>query len=446
MDHRPTFVALALLALGSGLAGPVHAQEANGAGALRIFLDCQTFGCDDDYFRTEIDWVSWVRDREVAEVHVLVTSQPTGAGGQRFDLNFIGRGEFVDVADTLSVATAPAATDDDTRRLLARILAVGLSRYAAETSLLERIEVSVREPEGADSAGAAAMPVDDPWNFWVFRLGLNANSNGQSRSSFARFSANASASRVTEEWKITLRTNGSYRESRFELSDSTESRTLQRSYGADGMLVNSWGPHWSSGVSASGSSSTFSNVDLALRIAPAIEYNLFPYAESTRRQFTLRYSVGPRYIDYTEETVFRRLTDRLAEQELELEFSTNQPWGSINAGSSVSHFLGWEPGPGTPSELDTGGPRYRISLNGGLEVRLFQGLSLNLFGFYSRIKDQIGLRRGVATDEDILLRVRELETDYNYFASIGLSYTFGSIYNTVVNPRFEGGGGTIIFF
>jgi hypothetical protein len=29
-----------------------------------------------------------------------------------------------------------------------------------------------------------------------------------------------------------------------------------------------------------------------------------------------------------------------------------------------------------------------------------------------------------------------LETTYNYFAMVGLSYTFGSIYTNVVNPRF----------
>jgi len=42
-----------------------------------------------------------------------------------------------------------------------------------------------------------------------------------------------------------------------------------------------------------------------------------------------------------------------------------------------------------------------------------------------------------ASLEEILLRRRELETSYYYYFSIGLSYTFGSIYNNVVNPRFD---------
>ncbi|MBA2671194.1 MAG: hypothetical protein H0U67_12545, partial [Gemmatimonadetes bacterium] len=46
--------------------------------ALRIFLDCNGPGCDFDFFRTEITFVDYVRDRADADVHVLVTTQGTG--------------------------------------------------------------------------------------------------------------------------------------------------------------------------------------------------------------------------------------------------------------------------------------------------------------------------------------------------------------------------------
>jgi len=61
-------------------------------------------------------------------------------------------------------------------------------------------------------------------------------------------------------------------------------------------------------------------------------------------------------------------------------------------------------------------------------------------GSYSRVRDQLGLRKESATDEEILLRLRELETSFRYFVSLGLTYTFGSIYSNVVNPRFGSGG------
>jgi hypothetical protein len=37
---------------------------------------------------------------------------------------------------------------------------------------------------------------------------------------------------------------------------------------------------------------------------------------------------------------------------------------------------------------------------------------------------------------EVLLRLRELATEYSFDFGVGLSYTFGSIYNNVVNPRF----------
>jgi hypothetical protein len=83
----------------------------------------------------------------------------------------------------------------------------------------------------------------------------------------------------------------------------------------------------------------------------------------------------------------------------------------------------------------------------GLNLRLFRGLSLNVNGFYSRIHDQLNLPRGEATDDEILLRRIQLATDYQYFTSFGITYTFGSIYSNIVNPRMQGstGGGMIMF-
>jgi len=62
------------------------------------------------------------------------------------------------------------------------------------------------------------------------------------------------------------------------------------------------------------------------------------------------------------------------------------------------------------------------------------------------IHDQLSLPKGEATLEQVLLRRTMLETNYNYYFSIGLSYTFGSIYSNVVNPRFGGGGGMMMYY
>jgi len=51
------------------------------------------------------------------------------------------------------------------------------------------------------------------------------------------------------------------------------------------------------------------------------------------------------------------------------------------------------------------------------------------------IHDQLHIPKGDASLEEVLLRRRDLLTTYEYEVNVGFSYTFGSIYNNVVNTR-----------
>ena len=83
-------------------------------------------------------------------------------------------------------------------------------------------------------------------------------------------------------------------------------------------------------------------------------------------------------------------------------------------------------------------------LFGDLEIRLFRGFFLNLNGNSSLIRDQIYLPARGATDEEILVRQRQLATDFEWRFRIGITYSFGSIFNNVVNSRFAGSSGGFI--
>jgi hypothetical protein len=64
---------------------------------------------------------------------------------------------------------------------------------------------------------------------------------------------------------------------------------------------------------------------------------------------------------------------------------------------------------------------------------------LRIVGGAARINDQLGLVKGELSEADILLQLQELETSYQLDGEIGITYTFGSIYNNIVNPRFGNG-------
>jgi len=79
-------------------------------------------------------------------------------------------------------------------------------------------------------------------------------------------------------------------------------------------------------------------------------------------------------------------------------------------------------------------------------VRLLRGLSLSPWGSYSFVRSQRYLSAAGATPDEVLLQLKQLRTSYTFNGGFSFSYTFGSVYNNVVNPRFgsSGGGGMTI--
>ena len=85
--------------------------------------------------------------------------------------------------------------------------------------------------------------------------------------------------------------------------------------------------------------------------------------------------------------------------------------------------------------------KRNASVHLSTDLRLFKGLSLNFFTYYSNIADQIFLKKSASTTGDVLLQQQQLATSYSFAFFGGLRYSFGSLLNNVVNPRFGGGGG-----
>jgi hypothetical protein len=256
---------------------------------------------------------------------------------------------------------------------------------------------------------------------------LNSEQSISARSFFGSFSAE----RTTEDWKIRIGTNGSYNDSRFALSDGDTFSNTTRSFDATGAVIGSLGSNWAWGIGGSATASTFVNQDLTLRIAPAVEYNIFPYAESTRRQLTFSYAIGANGFHYEEETIFGRRSETLMDQTVTVSFDMKQPWGQAGLALEAANFLG-------------DAAKHRFVLAGTLDFRIVRGLSFTMSGSASRIRDQVFLPARGLTDEEILVQRRQLATDYRFNLALGVSLTFGSIYNNVVNSRFAGSSGGII--
>jgi hypothetical protein len=390
--------------------------------ALRLFVDCRK--CDREFLRTEIPFVNHVRTQHVADVLALITIETTGAGGIEYTLELIGQRRFQGYTDSLHYVTRPADSEDRIRQGLADALKRGLVRYVNQTPYAEQLEI-VAGPAAGPAAGAR---IRDPWNYWAFGTSLSGSINGEEAFTYISLSGSFAASRVTEQWKIIASVQGQYTENRVDLNDGSTVKTALHDYGADLLLVKSVGGHWALGADATVTSSSFLNQRITARIAPAVEFNFFPYSQGTRREFTVQYSVGATRFGYEEETIFGKTEETLVDQRLLANLAMIRPWGTATFGlEAASYFHDFS-------------KRRGIAL-GSLNLNLFGGFSLSIRGSAEFVRDQIYLSRAGATDEEILLRQRQLATSFRYSSSVGFRYTFGSPYANIVNTRFGGSSG-----
>ena len=78
-------------------------------------------------------------------------------------------------------------------------------------------------------------------------------------------------------------------------------------------------------------------------------------------------------------------------------------------------------------------------MDANLELKIIKGISINFYGTASLINDQLSLARQGASSQEVLLKLKALATNFNYYTGIGINYKFGSKFNNFVNPRFTSG-------
>lgn len=420
---RVSFLAgFVLLALG----GPALCQtpppdiESLKKTAPKVFIDCSR--CDLEYIKTEITFVNYVRDRNEAQVHILITTQSTGGGGTEYTIAFSGQHEFQGIDDTLKFFSNATQTFDEVRQGLVDTLKLGLMLYVARTPIGRRIAVSAAVPPKPEAG-------EDKWKLWVFSLSGEAYFSGQQAYSRMYWGINFSANKVTPNSKTRLAISTSSAHDRYTY-EGEDIQSSQESYYFDGLLLKGFGEHWSAGVYFQASNDSYRNIRLDLSPAPAVEYDLFPYSQSSRRQLRFLYRLNFHAVRYQEETIYDKTRENLLQGDLEVTLDIKEKWGSITTSVEGRHYF-----------HDFG--KYRLNIFGTLRLNIFKGFDAQAFGGGGWIHDQLNLFKGEATLEDVLLYRRELATTYSYFLGFSLNYSFGSIYTNVVNPRFGtiGAGG-----
>lgn len=384
-------------------------------GAPNIYIDCAS--CDFDFLRRDITFVNFVRDRKQADVHILVSRESNGGGGRKYTVEFIGLNQFDGMKDTLKFSTVDSDTDDMIRDQMSKTFKLGLVRFVAHSQVAKDLAVNYNKP-------AETKEVIDKWKKWVFNLNFNGYLNGQKSYRYISLYNNFSASKVTEMNKYSFSFYFNYNENKYDYVDY-KALSISRSKGTSGDFIFGINDHWSYTFAYNVYTSTYGNIDISNWVGSGLEYNIYPYSESSRRQLRLEYYLGAKYVDYTEETIYYKTNEWLFSQNLSINLSLIQPWGTISTSLYGQNYL---------HDFS----KNYLQLYTTLSLRIVEGLSFDINGNVSRVRNQLGLPIGGATQEEVLLQRKELETNYNYWMSIGITYSFGSIYNNIVNPRFGG--------
>ncbi|MFK7844321.1 MAG: hypothetical protein AB8G77_03395 [Rhodothermales bacterium] len=389
---------------------------------LALFLDCDF--CDETFIRQEMAYLDHVRDREVANVHVLVTRESTGSGGEVQTFDLIGLGIFEGIDFSTALTAAADATEAEERNGFLQTLEAALVPYLMQTSMRDRLRVDIMSSE--EDFAEQGQTTEDSWDHWTIEIYADggADFESQQRSFDTRYGVYVG--RVTEEWKLQIRPFFNYNYDRFEREERTITSSARRD-GFTSYAVRSISPHWSVGAYGDILTSTFSNIDWRYRFMGAMEWSLYPYREANRRQLTVAYRVGASHITYRDTTIYDETEQRLPQHLLNAGYKVVQPWGGIEIGIDASQYL---------HNLS----RHSLQFDAEFEIRIMRGLSVEIGGFLELIHDQINLPKGGADLEEVLLRRRQLETNYEAGLSFGFRYRFGSLLNNVVNTRFDGVG------
>jgi hypothetical protein len=272
----------------------------------------------------------------------------------------------------------------------------------------------------------------DKWRSWVFGLNANGSIDGQKLRGSTELNLSMNATKTTEDWRVEFLASNNAEESWYEINDSTRITSEQITRSLTNLTVKSIGKHMAVGLESSAKQSTFNNLDMAISVSPAFEYDVYPYSESSRKQLRFAYYIGYNGNKYRDTTIYNKTTENLFKQRLQIIYQVKEEWGSVTTSITGSTYL---------HDFS----KKNLSINSGVDFRVWRGFSVNLNANYSMINDQLSLPKGNITLDQQLLRQRQLATTYQFSVSAGFRYTFGSLYNNIVNPRlstlrFFGGG------
>ena len=143
---------------------------------------------------------------------------------------------------------------------------------------------------------------------------------------------------------------------------------------------------------------------------------------SSRRQATIGYYLGIDGRNYVDSTIFNITKELITYEQLSIGYSQREQWGNIFTSITFSNFL---------KDFS----KNNLNMTASVQIRIWRGLSWNTSASFSFVNDDVNIAKKEVRPEDLLLGTRQLSTSKSLRFNTGISLTFGSMYNNVVNTR-----------
>ena len=377
---------------------------------IKAYIDCR---CDENYLKQQTSFLEYVRDQDLADIEIFVRDVWNPAGSRAFEIKIDGNNEYKELSSTTLAIGFANDTSSTLREKLLNKLKLALVPFLDKADYSLKLDI--------DSNFDKLIIDDEKWKNWVFELSGSYNSDREESRKTNRYDIEFEIDKLTPDWRIGIELERSESNRRYYSDDNvyTSNRKTTR---IRGRVVRSISDHFSTGAFFGASQNTYENLDFSSYLSPAIEYSYFPYEDVLSKEITLAYRVGFGKRNYIEKTIYGFEKQNLTSQTLSMNIRFRQKWGNISTAINATQYL-------------NDGSKKRFSFRSDLDFRIFEGLALRLSGNINLIREQYNLAAGSTSIEELLLQQRQIATDYETRFSIGLSYTFGSIYNSIINTR-----------
>ena len=377
---------------------------------LKAYIDCR---CDENYLKQETSFLEYVRDQDLADIEIFVRDERNPTGSRSFEIKIDGNNDYEEISSSTVAVGYANDTSSTLRDKLLNKLKLALVPFLDKGNYNLKVDI--------DSNFEDLSTNDDKWKNWVFELSGSYNNDKEESRQTNRYEIEFEIDKLTEDWRIGMELKRNESNRKFFSEDDVYTSN-RKSTSFNGRIVRSISDHFSAGAFFGLYQNTYENVDLNRYIAPAIEYSFYPYEDVLSKEITLAYRVGVGKRNYIEKTIYGFEKQKLSSQTLSLNIRFRQKWGNISSYLNATQFL-------------NDGSKKRFSLRSDLDIRVYEGLAVRLSGNINLIREQYNLAAGSTSIEDLLLQQRQIATDYRTNFSVGLSYTFGSIYNSIINTR-----------